>query len=51
MLPYMKPNIAYGVGERSGLNFILVMFEDKTNYNMDCGVNFYSLRIIKHDIN
>ncbi len=44
-------HIAYGVNERSILNFILVMFEDKINCQTECGVNFYSLRVIENDIN
>ncbi len=48
---YDQIHIAYGVGERSILNFILVTFEDKITYQMECGVNFYSLRVIENDIN
>ncbi len=43
-------HIVCGVGERSILNCILVTFEDKINYQMECGVNFYSLRVIENDI-
>ncbi len=41
----------YNVGQRSILNFISVTFEDKINYQTECGVSFYSLRIIEDDIN
>ena len=44
-------HFAYNVGQRSILNLISVTFEDKINFQMECGVNFYSLRIIEHDIN
>ncbi len=44
-------HFAYNVGQRSILKFISVTFEDKINFQMECGVNFYSLRIIEHDIN
>ncbi len=44
-------HIAYGVVERSSLNCILVTFKDKINYQMEFGVQFYSIRIIENDIN
>ncbi len=44
-------HIEYGVGDRSMLNFILVTFEDKINYQTKFGVNFYSLRVIENNIN
>ncbi len=44
-------HFVYNSGQRTILNFILVTFEDKINFQMECGVNFYSLRIIEHDIN
>ncbi len=44
-------HIAYGVGERSILICILVTFKDKIYYQMECGVHFYSVRVIENDIN
>ncbi len=44
-------HFAYNVSQRSILNYILVTFKDKINFQMECGVNFYSIRIIEHDIN
>ncbi len=43
-------HIAYGVCERSILNCILVTFKDKINYQMECGVHFYSITVIENDI-
>ncbi len=44
-------HVTYGVGERSILNCILATFKDKINFQMECGVNFYSGRVVKNDIN
>ncbi len=44
-------HVAYRVGERSILNCILVTFEDKSNCQMECRVNFYSMRVTENDIN